>query len=199
MTINRKQARKIWKRVMRGTGYRCRFVYYKRISKITGLGQEVTTALIALSLIRRDFFEGGGYMTVVLPNGQTYIITPQKIGDKGPPRRQVATLAHELQHYLDFGGSMGRMGIYITDGDHRANFEARGEAAGADLYRYMSMPVPKAKDIFDAYWMETYMCSFRQADFAKKYYNSMIQSHKSGEFATEAGAIVAKAVEEVCG
>lgn len=198
MKITRKQTRQIWRKVMKGTSYDCRFVHYKRIPEIKGLGRVVSTILATLVTTRERFFQGR-YITVVMPSVQTWIVTPYKIGKDGPPRHQVATLAHEFQHYIDFGGSYDRVGIYLLDGEHRANYEARGEAAGADLYRYMDMPVPKAKDVFDARWRDVYMCSTKHAELAKRWYNTLIADHKQDLFATEAGAIVAKAVKEVCG
>ena len=188
----RKDARAIWRKACRKYGVR--YVYYKNMHRIKGLGPAVSTILKAISKNRSKFFESR-YMSVVLGNLK-YVITPVKIGSAGHPKRQLEVLAHELQHCSELN-----LLRYATNKHYRAHIEGKGEAAGADIRWFLGDKVLPAYGVFTARWRKVYRVSTKHAATATKAYNKLIRRHnlKKPRFATAVGADVARIIRKRLG
>ena len=186
----KKDARAIWRTACKKHGVR--YVYYKNMHKISGLGPAASTVLKAIAKKRSKFFESG-YMSVVLGDLK-YIITPVKIGSAGRPRRQLEVLAHELQHCSELN-----LLRYATDKHYRAHIEGKGEAAGADIRRVMGLNAKPWAKIGGHKWRVAYCLSTKHEPAAKKAYNKLTSKHSKGRFATAVGADVSRIIKKRLG
>lgn len=204
--MTRNQARKIWKRTLkqqRADGLNIKFIHYKKALKRSGIAREINAVLKVLRPDAVDSFFRSRYMTVVVPkrwwqfwkNTTTWIITPVKIGSEGRPKRQVAILAHELQHGIDFEGDVRKVLMYITDDAYRIYIEVDGELAESDIAGPRN-----PQDIFDERWQDVYCLSARQANYAQRRYSNLEKNERyNSDHATKAGDIVSRVEREVCG
>lgn len=177
-----KDVRAIWRAACRQYGVR--YVYYKNMHSIKGLGPVVSSTLKVLSAKKSKFFESR-YMSVVLGR-KKIVITPVKIGVAGHPKRQLEVLAHELQHCTELD-----LIRYATDKHYRAYIEGKGEAAGADIRRLFRLPIRSSDTVFNTHWREVYRVSTKHAPKAKFAYDRLLTNHKFGKYATQVGADVA--------
>ena len=177
----RRDARVIWRNACKK--YAVRYVYYKNIHKILGLGPAVSTILKAISEDRSKFFKSR-YMSVV-QDDLKYIITPMKIGSAGRPKEQLDVLSHELQHCSELN-----LLRYATNKHYRAHIEGKGEAAGADIRWFMGGKALPANRVFNTRWRKVYRVSTKHSATAQKVYNKLIRRHnlKRPRFATAVGA-----------